>query len=122
MEARSRPAVAVSLLLLGASAGLGILVHDAEIGGPEANQLAPGDEVRIKGEAHAISGEPPVPGAAFWLESEQWDGMVLVTEPPHAPRDGVWVVTGSVQAIEPWHVGRLLIVEAAAVTAPLLFD
>lgn len=124
MDVRSPAAFVVSLLLLVASATLGVLVHDAEIGGPSAASLSSGDAIRIKGEATPFSGEAPadVESPSFWLDTDDWSGPILVTAAPLTPDGGVWVVEGEVVSVTTWHDGDLLVVDAADVTAPLVFD
>ncbi len=135
MQVRNPPLLALGLVLLAASAALGsLLVHDAEVGGPDWAASRVGDEVRAKGDlarfqlaftrtAHWASVTPLLENVTYVLENEE-GVLVLVTSPVAAEtREGV-VVEGIVLLAGPHPddpARRLVLIEAGGFHAPLLF-
>lgn len=123
MQVRNRSSLAIALLLLSSSGALGLMVHDAEVGGPDAATLQPGDEVRLRGVLAPVrEAESPTGGVASWMETDAWAGTVIVTADHRLPDDGTWVVQGKVLWIGPAADGDLLVIEALDVTEPILFS
>lgn len=117
IRVRSIPLLATGLSCLVIAAVLGgVLVHDGEIGTDDArlDTLQEGDEVRFKGEARPA--DVQMAGLLnHTMRLSMPDGDVLVTADHPLPREGTWVVVGTVVASD-----RLVII-AQAVHEPFLF-
>lgn len=131
MSVRSGPLFVTSLLLLAASASLGlVLLHDGEVGTDEA-KLAytdAGDDVTVKGmlvrfvvpttDAWSLHADA-FHHATYQLDVEGIDAVVLVTGLADDLADEDVVVSGDVMWNGPHpEAGLLLILDAQAITVP----
>ncbi len=103
------------------------MLHDAAVGYDDLQAAAAGDPVRFKAEtADAGSMEPFLQAWSFHgntadLFQTPDNHLVVVLHPADAMEQGTWVVEGIMRGQMAYDGQSISIVEATAVTAPILF-
>lgn len=119
--------LALSLLLLAGSGGLGLLVHDGAVGLDVQAALTAddGDWLRLKGDLAAADRIPDEAREALLahtvrLQGTGLDATVYVTSPEPLPEAGTMVVTG--RLLLRLEAPDVLVLEAEQMNDPIFFQ